>query len=155
MHPLEVGSLLLEVGASDDVIAGGVLHDTIEKTDADAAELRSRFGSHVARLVVAVTEDERILGYAARKAALRRQAAQGGDEALMVFAADKISKARELRLQPPASDAVHPPIRDRRIVHYRRCLELLEDRLADSPLVAQFRDELGRDAIPAHKQLVA
>ncbi len=54
----------------------------------------------------------------------------------------------------PASDAFHSPIRDRRIVHYRRCLELLEDRLADSPLVAQFRDELGRDAT-ADKQLVA
>ena len=154
VHPLEVGSLLFEVGASDDVIAAGVLHDTIEKTGADAAELRSRFGSHVAGLVAAVSEDERIHGYAARKAALRRQAARGGDEALMVFAADKISKARELRLRPPASDAFHSPIRDRRIVHYRRCLELLEDRLADSPLVAQFRDELGRDAT-ADKQLVA
>jgi (p)ppGpp synthase/HD superfamily hydrolase len=155
VHPLEVGTLLFDIGASDEVIAAGVLHDTIEKTNADAAELRSRFGSHIATIVVAVSEDGRIPGYAARKAALRRQVAQHGEEALMVFAADKISKARELRLPHPASDALPSPIRGRRMAHYRRCLELLENCLADSPLVAQFRDELGQETNRVQGQLVA
>jgi (p)ppGpp synthase/HD superfamily hydrolase len=78
----------------------GLLHDTIEKTSTEAADLRRRFGVHVASLVVALSEDPAISGYSARKAALRDQVGAAGDEALMVFAADKVSKARELRMAP-------------------------------------------------------
>ena len=136
-HPLEVGWLLYRAGAPDHVIAAGVLHDTIEKGGADVVELRRRFGARVASLVAAVSEDPGIRGYASRKAALRAQVATAGTEALMVFAADKVSKLRELsRARSPARTA------QRRLTHYRRCLELLEWRLSDSPLVIQLRAEL-------------
>jgi (p)ppGpp synthase/HD superfamily hydrolase len=98
-HPLEVATLLYEAGAPDDVVAAGVLHDTLEKTEADAAALRPRFGDRITNLVLAVTEDDRIGDFAARKAALVEQVAQAGPEAQMVFAADKVSKVRELRLK--------------------------------------------------------
>jgi (p)ppGpp synthase/HD superfamily hydrolase len=93
LHPLEVCCLLYHAGAPDHVIAAGVLHDTIEKTDADAADVQARFGLTIATLVLAVSEDQRILGYAQRKAAFREQVASAVHEALMVFAADKISHA--------------------------------------------------------------
>jgi uncharacterized membrane protein YccC len=111
----------------------------IEKTPADALDLRARFGSRVAALVVAVSEDRHIAGYSARKAALRHQASEAGEEALMVFAADKVSKVRELRR---AGGEGRP--RKRRLVHYRQCLTLLQERLPDSPLVAQLDAELER-----------
>jgi (p)ppGpp synthase/HD superfamily hydrolase len=133
-HPLEEAWLLYRAGAPDDVVAAGVLHDTIEKAGASAGELRDRFGPHTAELVVAVSEDPDIHGYVRRKAALRDQVAHAGPDALMVFAADKISKVRELRSTPRLSQ--------RRLTHYRRCLELLERLLSDSPLVAQLRAEL-------------
>jgi (p)ppGpp synthase/HD superfamily hydrolase len=136
-HPLEVASLLYHAGAPDHVIAAGVLHDVIEKTDSSAADLRSRFGTPVAELVVAVTEDERIRIYAERKAALRDQAARAGEDALMVFAADKLSKAREFRLHPQT--ARH---RRRRLAHYRDCLRLLDERMPASPLVRGLASEL-------------
>jgi hypothetical protein len=65
----------------------------------------------------------------------------------MVFAADKISKVRELRLQSAASTQPHSTpeasfSRQRKLAHYHRCLALLEDLLADSPLVEQLRIEL-------------
>jgi HD domain len=41
VHPLEVACLLYRAGAPDDVIAAGLLHDTIEKTDANAADLQA------------------------------------------------------------------------------------------------------------------
>ncbi len=138
-HPIEVGWLLYRAGAPDYVIAAGVLHDTIEKTGADVAELRARFGPRTAALVAAVSEDQAIPTYARRKAALRAQVAAAGPEALMVFAADKVSKVRELSL-PDAS--ARPP--ERRLTHYRRCLELLERLLGESPLVAQLRSELAK-----------
>jgi (p)ppGpp synthase/HD superfamily hydrolase len=149
-HPIEVASLLLDAGAPDDVIAAGLLHDTLEKTATDAGELRRRFGPRVTALVAAVSEDEQVKGYATRKAALRRQVAAAGRDALMVFAADKISKARELSTRVPATEQAHEPAntvsrtRERRIRHYHHCLELVERLLVDSPLVAQLRAELER-----------
>ncbi len=137
-HPIEVASLLYEAGARDDVVAAGLLHDVIEKTDVDGAELRVHFGTGVARLVLAVSEDDRIGSYARRKTALRDQAANAGEEALMVLAADKISKARELRLhEGPARR-----LRQRRLTHYRDCLGLLEKQLPGSPLVRDLGAEL-------------
>ncbi len=138
LHPLEVGALLYQAGAPDDVIAAGLLHDTLEKADAAEAELSRMFGAHVTALVLAVTEDDRISGYAHRKAALRDQVATAGDEALMLFAADKVSKARELSLGGRIGKAV----RRRRLTHYRRCLALLQERLPECPLVGMLAREL-------------
>ena len=148
VHPREVASLLYDAGAPDHLIAAGALHDVIEKTPARAPDLRERFGARVATLVLALTEDEDIPRYAARKAALRIQVAHAGEEALMLFAADKISKARELSLDGTAvhrtaghADHRRQP-RKRRLAHYQRCLTLLQEHLPDSPLVAQLDAEL-------------
>jgi guanosine-3',5'-bis(diphosphate) 3'-pyrophosphohydrolase len=150
-HPREVASLLESVGAPDRVIAAGALHDTLEKTDVTAAELSARFGPRVATLVSALTEDRRISGYAHRKAALREQVAAAGPEALLVFAADKLSKVRELCLAGPR----RTPIRTRKVKHYQHCLELLEEHLPGSPLVAQLRTELASLPAPDRSVLVA
>ncbi len=161
-HPIEVGSLLFDAGACDEVIAAGILHDTIEKTSTDPAELCRRFGSRVAALVAAVSEDKRIPGYAARKAALRRQAEAAGPDALMVFAADKVSKVRELSVEPIGGSqaaglaATVSRTRERRLAHYRHSLELLERHAADSPLVTQLRAELElRAAAPVGRGALA
>jgi hypothetical protein len=138
-----VASLLYAAGAPDHLIAAGALHDVIEKTAATAFDLRRRFGSRVAALVLAVSEDEGIPGFTERKGALGHQVADAGEEALLLFAADKISKVRELRL-----DAGRPSGRPgrssrRRLAYYGRCLALLQERLPNSPLVAQLEGELG------------
>ncbi len=160
-HPIEVASLLYDAGAGDDVIAAGLLHDTLEKTRTDGTELRTRFGPRVARLVAAVSEDESIAGYARRKAALRRQVEAAGTDAMLVFAADKVSKVRELSVAAEGSEAA--PLaatvsrtRQRRLAHYRHCLELLERHIADSPLVRQLRIELElRSAAPVLRRALA
>lgn len=134
-HPIEVAQLLHEAGAAEHVVAAGLLHDTIEKTDASASEIHVRFGPEITSLVLTVTEDRRIADYRARKAALRKQVARAGDDALMLFAADKVSKARELQLGGHAG-------RRRRVDDYVQCLELLERRLVHSPLVGQLTTAL-------------
>ena len=143
LHPREVASLLYDAGAPDHLIAAGALHDVIEKTGVAASELRKCFGNEVATLVLAVSEDEHIAGYTARKAALRDQVSKAGDEALALFAADKISKARELRCE----GAGVLRSRHRRLAHYQRCLALLQEHLPQSPLVAQLRAELDASAL--------
>jgi hypothetical protein len=141
-HPLEVGALLHGAGASDQVIAAGVLHDVIEKGDVTGSGLEERFGPEITRLVLAVSDDPDIRGYAARKAALRRQVAAAGSDALTVFAADKLSKLRELRREMASDPSGQTRVRARRLRHYQRSLALLEERLPGSPLVQELRDEL-------------
>ncbi|HTU97540.1 MAG TPA: HD domain-containing protein [Solirubrobacteraceae bacterium] len=151
LHPIEVATMLADVGASDEVVAAGALHDTIEKTSASPEDLRERFGARVTSLVVALTEDPAIPGYVARKAALRDQVQRAGHDALLVFAADKVSKARELRMTF-ARDAQSGTVRriaknQRKLAHYRHCAEMLEIRLSGSPLVESLRHELAELAL--------
>jgi (p)ppGpp synthase/HD superfamily hydrolase len=145
LHPLEVCCLLYRAEAPDHVIAAGVLHDTIEKTEATGADLREHFGSRVAALVLAVSEDQRITGYARRKAALREQVTRAGHDALLLLAADKISKVRELNLE--MTQTRPQPARLSRLAHYRQCLQLLEEHLSESPLVTQLRTQLDKSSL--------
>lgn len=149
-HPIEVGTLLYQAGATEHVIVAGVLHDALEKTNASAYEIRSRFGRQVGQIVCAVSHDPGIAGYSRRKAALRDQVASAGEDALSVFAADKLSKVRELRLDE-SSGAVK--VRNRKLRHYRLSLALLQERLPDSPLVAALATEL--NALSDNRALVA
>jgi (p)ppGpp synthase/HD superfamily hydrolase len=139
-HPLEVACLLHEAGYGDDVVAAGVLHDVVEDTTAERADLEERFGPEVARLVAAVTDDPQIADPAERKAALRLQVAQAGESAAVVFAADKISKARELR-QLAQREQLDKEAQ-LRLDHYRESLAMLEELIPGHQLVARLRVEL-------------
>ena len=144
-HPVEVACLLHEAGYSDDVVAAGVLHDVIEETDANQRELEQHFGSNVADLVAAVSDDPSIEDDARRKAALREQVAKAGECAVAVFAADKVSKARELRLRVEEGRFRR---KDRaKLDHYQASLEMLDELMPGHQLVDRLRAEL--DAVHA------
>lgn len=141
LHPLEVGSLLSLTGYPDRIVAAGVLHDVLEDTDTDETELEERFGAEVCALVRAVSGDASIEDEGARKAALRFQVATATVEAAAVFAADKVSKARELRLRLscglPAEEA------GLKLGHYRASQSMLERPLGRChPILEQLRFEL-------------
>jgi (p)ppGpp synthase/HD superfamily hydrolase len=144
-HPVEVACLLHEAGYSDEVVAAGVLHDVIEDTDADLSEVEGRFGRDVAELVAAVSDDPAIEDHAERKAALRQQVARAGECAAAVFAADKVSKARELRLRVSRGRVERGD--DSKLEHYEASLDMLSDLIPDHRLVEQLRTEL--DALHA------
>jgi (p)ppGpp synthase/HD superfamily hydrolase len=125
---------------SDEVVAAGVLHDVLEDTEVTRGELEERFGPRVAELVVAVSEDPSIEDRADRKAALRAQVAAAGPDAAGVFAADKISKTRELRKRARRGRFDR---RDRaKLDHYEASLDLLSAALPGSELVERLRAEL-------------
>lgn len=144
-HPVEVACLLHEAGYSDEVVAAGALHDVLEDTDANRQELEARFGPRVAELVDAVSDDPSIEDDGERKAALRRQVARAGECAAVVFAADKVSKARELRLR--MSRGRFERADDGKLAHYEASLEMLGGLIPDHDLVGQLRMEL--DAVHA------
>jgi (p)ppGpp synthase/HD superfamily hydrolase len=147
-HPVEVACLLHEGGYPDEVVAAGVLHDVVEDTDAELSDLEARFGSRVAELVQAVTDDPSIEDAAERKAALRRQVAGAGECAAVVFAADKVSKARELRVR--MSRGGHDEADCDKFAHYEASLAMLADLIPGHELVHQLRMEVeALHALPA------
>ncbi|MBC7943322.1 bifunctional (p)ppGpp synthetase/guanosine-3',5'-bis(diphosphate) 3'-pyrophosphohydrolase [Candidatus Saccharibacteria bacterium] len=55
-HPLAVANTLIEWGMDIDSVLAGVLHDTVEDTDATLQKIESLFGADVAFLVDGVTK---------------------------------------------------------------------------------------------------
>jgi (p)ppGpp synthase/HD superfamily hydrolase len=140
LHPLEAASMLERASYSDPVVAAAVLHDVLEDTDVRSAELESRFGSDVSRLVGLVSDDVSIDGEEARKDDVRERVREAGGDALAVYAADKICKVRELRmLIANGLEADQAQIKERR---YRKSLGMLEHELPGNGLVELLRFEL-------------
>ena len=142
-------------GYRDEVVAAGVLHDVVENTAAGTADIVAAFGPRVAAIVATLTEDASIADDAARKAALRAAAEAADDETVAVFAADKVVKARELRL---AAAAGTMPARETAVkrAHYVASLDVLERRLPDHPFTEALGFELAAHlAMPALAWLAA
>jgi (p)ppGpp synthase/HD superfamily hydrolase len=143
LHPLEVAALLHTTGYGEVAVTAGILHDTVENSGVGVDAIAERFGTEVGALVEAMTEDPRIEPYDERKAALRRQIADFGEDATAVYAADKVAKVRELRAQAGRD----PELLEReevrpKLEHYQESLAMLEHVTPDHPLVQKLRFEL-------------
>jgi (p)ppGpp synthase/HD superfamily hydrolase len=146
-HPSEVGLLLQRDGQPEDVIAAGLLHDVLEKTATSRAELERRFGPRIMCLVVAVSDDPSISGYKARKRELRARVAHADSDTATIFAADKVSKVRELKLLPPLQ--LRTTRLRAKLAHYRASLQTLRQVAGEAPLVDLLDAELNRITPPA------
>ena len=141
-HPIEVGCLLRGDGQLDAIIAAGLLHDVLEQTATTSAELKRRFGAHVAGLVVSVSDDSSLDDYVSRKRELRHRVAQADPGTRAVFAADKIAKVRELALLP--AWLLNEPKNRAKLAHYGASLKMLRRMDRDLPLVGQLGVEVNQ-----------
>jgi (p)ppGpp synthase/HD superfamily hydrolase len=140
VHPLEAAGLLERAGWPDHVVAAAVLHDVLEDTDVEPAELRARFGRAVADLVELVSDDPAIDDEEQRKDEVRERVRSAGGDVLAVYAADKVSKVRELRML--IANGLAPEDAQVKVRRHRRSLKMLEQELPDSRLVEVLRFEL-------------
>lgn len=124
------------------MIAAGLLHDTLEKTATTSAELRRRFGARVAGLVESVSADPSIADPEQRKRQLRDRVAHSGSGSVAIFAADKISKVRELALLP--ASRLHETSARAKLGHYQASLEMLRRVARHGALVDGLDAELSR-----------
>src|SRR5687768_357215 len=101
-HPLEVASLLTDVGGITDtnIITAALLHDTVEDTGVSFEEIEKEFGSEVAGYVREVTDDKS-LPKAERKRLQVEHAPNLSHGAKQIKLADKISNIRDVTAHPP------------------------------------------------------
>lgn len=153
LHPLEVAAMLERSGYPDHVIAAAVLHDVLEDTDAERSDLMARFGGEVAELVVLVSDDPAIDDEEQRKDDVRDRVRRAGGNALVVYAADKVSKVRELRMLLAAGlDRDSATVKLRR---YRKSLAMLEQANPSSRLVELLRFEVeALETLPPEQRAV-
>ena len=133
-HPIAAARILAADGQPSPLVVAGVLHDVLEDTDVTAGELEATFGTEIADIVGALTQDPSITKYRPRKAALRAQILKAGPDAAAVSLADKIAKLQSLDKRPA----------ERKLDHYRSTLDDIEQRWGSSHLSGLLRVQLGR-----------
>lgn len=145
-HPLAVAELLDAKDGSETLAAAGLLHDALEYTDLELAEIRTRFGVDVAAIVFALTEDAEIDDLEARKLELRERVDDAGADARRVFAADKIANVMAAReayaLQGDGIEYSMPLGLDGQIVLWEYDMEMLFGAEEGVPLFDQLSEEL-------------
>ncbi len=95
VHPFEVAAILMEEGAAEEVVAAGLLHDTVEDTAVTAADIREKFGPRVEALVLACSE-EKDLPWEERKGRMLARVRTCPREAMLIVCADKLSNIRSI-----------------------------------------------------------
>jgi (p)ppGpp synthase/HD superfamily hydrolase len=101
-HPIAVARCISEAGHDGPLLAAAYLHDVVEKTQVDLAELRERFGPEVAEIVDALSDDDSIEDYAARKRDLRHKVLASGRGPVLIYAADRVSNMSDWRTIEPS-----------------------------------------------------
>lgn len=134
-HPTAVARLLDRAGFGDEVVAAAFLHDVVEDTSECLDQLREEFGDEVCELVRAMTEDESIEPYPARKAEHRDRVLSAGAAPASIYAADKLAR---VRAYSASGERVDPE----RLDHYWDTLRLFAGRRPELPFLSELAGEL-------------
>lgn len=109
-HPLAVGVTLSNAGASDVVVAAGILHDVIEDTFYTFEDIAKGIGNGVASLVLEVT-DPYPSGSGGnrsyRKAKYAEKLARGSAEAQTIKLADLLDNTKDIVERDPGFAKVY------------------------------------------------
>lgn len=136
-HPVAVAEILAGAGFDEEVVAAALLHDVLEDTLHEGAELSARFPPVVGELVEVMTEDPSIGEYPERKAEHRERVLEAGRLPASIYLADKLARVRRYR-------ADGQPVAPERLEHYRSTVELFGDRDPTLPFLDELREELPR-----------
>jgi guanosine-3',5'-bis(diphosphate) 3'-pyrophosphohydrolase len=101
-HPIRVAHYLATLAGIEDphILAGALLHDTVEDTEATLEELRNEFGAAVAEIVAEVTDDKS-LEKQTRKELQVEHAAEASWAAAQLKIADKLCNVEDIATAPP------------------------------------------------------
>lgn len=145
-HPFAVGMLLQQAGHEAEVVAAGILHDTLEDTSATADEVRAQFGAIVLGLVEAASEPDKSLPWEERKRHTMSLLVQRSDAELAVIIADKLHNLRSIRLDIERHGekvwARFNRGREQQAWYYQGIVHAVKERQAQVPLIVELQQEV-------------
>jgi len=89
-HPFAVGMILARAGCPDSVVIAGILHDTVEDTNATIEDVSSQFGVDIADIVAGCSEPDKDLPWEVRKQHTIDELGQAPIAIQLVACADKL-----------------------------------------------------------------
>ena len=95
IHPLRVGLILTELDCSDEIIAAGILHDTVEDTPVTHEDLKFFFGDAINAIVEGASEPDKSDTWENRKQHTIEYLKSAPREVLLVAGADKLDNIKE------------------------------------------------------------
>lgn len=96
VHPVGVARLLLEAGCRDEIVAAGLLHDTLEDTHLTLEDLHRYFGEAVAATVAGCSEPDKSVPWEARKRHTLKTLKTAPQDVRLVTCADKLDNVLSL-----------------------------------------------------------
>ncbi|TGL58082.1 bifunctional (p)ppGpp synthetase/guanosine-3',5'-bis(diphosphate) 3'-pyrophosphohydrolase [Leptospira ognonensis] len=106
IHPMNVASILDELGLDERAIAAGLLHDVVEDTSYSKEDMAKEFGEDIADLVEGVTKISEIKSQSKESEAAENirkmlMATIKDVRVMLIKLADKTHNVRTLKFQPP------------------------------------------------------
>ena len=148
-HPFSVGILLARVDCSDEVIAAGILHDTVEDTAITLEFIQENFGESVAAIVKGCSESDKSLPWEVRKNHTIEYLKTASTEVRLVTCADKLHNIRTMASDyNEIGDKIWERFKrgkDKQEWYYRQLIESLNVQSGNESyikLFKQLRDEV-------------
>ena len=151
-HCYGVGLILARAGYDEEVIAAGILHDTVEDTDVTLEQVRETFGARVADIVRGCSEPDKDLPWEVRKRHTIEQLPTASIEVRAVTCADKLHNARSIQADLRAGHDVWARFnsgREQQVWYYRELAEVF--RRQEGELFQSFADLVDEVFPPADR----
>lgn len=95
-HPIAVGMILMKAGYSDELVAAGILHDTVEDTDLTLEDIEHLFGKSIAGIVKGCSEPDKSLTWEQRKEHTIEYLKTAPEKIRVVACADKLHNIQSI-----------------------------------------------------------
>jgi (p)ppGpp synthase/HD superfamily hydrolase len=96
-HPVAVGMILMRAGYGDEIVAAGILHDTVEDTPLTLKEINDSFGGKIASIVEGCSEPDKSQSWEERKEHTIVFLKTAPEEIRAVSCADKLHNIKSIR----------------------------------------------------------
>ena len=150
-HPLSVAKILINCGASEEMVVAGILHDTVVDTDVALADIERAFGAEVALLVEGASEPDKSAPWMDRKQHTIDHLRTASPDPVLLVCADKLdnilsTREEYARLGESLWERFNKPREDQKW-YYQSLVQVLGDRMIEdlaASLFRQFEEEVRR-----------
>ena len=152
IHPLAVGLILSQTGATEDIIVAGILHDTIEDCmpwgSITKEVIEKEFNSEIARMVNDVTEQDKSLSWKERKKAAFDHIKHMDKDSIMVKSADVLQNLNDQIVDyEELGEEMFKRFnasKEKQLKRYQNLLIELEKAYPENPLLQELRAAVGK-----------